>query len=591
MLRALLITLVFTCSLCLYRAGTLHWAPVAAAAAGMACAAWFALPKLAAQPMRVRRYLWIFAAVFGLATALGRALQAADSLVADAASALTSGVIAVGFAAGCAHVLALLLLGGQTALPVGGDGGLADTRRVFWIALALLLLGWLPVYLAFYPGVYAYDVNNQAMQCFTGQYDTQHPLLHTLLLKAGYLLGAALRSPTDGLGVITILQLLATALGLSYGVALLRRMGAARRAVYGITAFFALLPVFPVMAISTTKDALFAVAFTLSMLQLYQYLQALRNGFPARGAAWACAGWMILSMLLRNNALYAYAFGAAAGWLVLRGRAGKRLAMLSAASVAAALCLSAALAFACGAGSHTGVYEMFTIPAQQLRRAELQTRDSADRDAMAECFLASVPAEAGYQPTFGDIARYSLNTTVYGWNDPNTDIPVNPDQILKTWLTMAPRYPVAYLEAFFQTNRGSWYLDDTSHAEIYGKPGHGVGYLVTTFNDTSQWVTVTRRSVLPGLADALSWLLSDNAYQRIPVLSRILGTGFQVWLFFLCMLACLIKRRRGLFCVCLFPFGLWLTLLLGPCTLVRYIYPFFMLNPLLLGMIFAPRRT
>ena len=60
------------------------------------------------------------------------------------------------------------------------------------------------------------------------------------------------------------------------------------------------------------------------------------------------------------------------------------------------------------------------------------------------------------------------------------------------------------------------------------------------------------------------------------------------------MLACaiaVVKRRAYCLPAALGAFGLWLSYLLGPCTLPRYALPLFCLAPvLLLTLLFAPRR-
>lgn len=46
----------------------------------------------------------------------------------------------------------------------------------------ILFLCWLPVFLAVYPGFFAYDATDELQEVLTGQYVTRHPLLHVLML-------------------------------------------------------------------------------------------------------------------------------------------------------------------------------------------------------------------------------------------------------------------------------------------------------------------------------------------------------------------------------------------------------------------------
>lgn len=58
---------------------------------------------------------------------------------------------------------------------------LLAARPVLFGALGLFL-AWLPVFLAVYPGFFAYDATDELNEVLTGEYVTRHPLLHVLAL-------------------------------------------------------------------------------------------------------------------------------------------------------------------------------------------------------------------------------------------------------------------------------------------------------------------------------------------------------------------------------------------------------------------------
>lgn len=57
-----------------------------------------------------------------------------------------------------------------------------NIKKIYFYNLLLILLCWLPILLAYYPGIFAYDASNQVMQVINHDYTTHHPLVHTLLL-------------------------------------------------------------------------------------------------------------------------------------------------------------------------------------------------------------------------------------------------------------------------------------------------------------------------------------------------------------------------------------------------------------------------
>ena len=71
--------------------------------------------------------------------------------------------------------------------------------RVFYGAV--IFLCWLPVFLAYYPSVFAYDAEGQLYQVIAGDYSTHHPLLHTLFMGAFFRLGGAVGSYPFGMAV------------------------------------------------------------------------------------------------------------------------------------------------------------------------------------------------------------------------------------------------------------------------------------------------------------------------------------------------------------------------------------------------------
>lgn len=81
--------------------------------------------------------------------------------------------------------------------------------QVFFGSLLLLCLAWLPIYLAYYPGICAYDAPVQTGQIVEHYYFDHHPIVHTLLLQGMLWLGTQLfGSMNAGMALYTALQML-----------------------------------------------------------------------------------------------------------------------------------------------------------------------------------------------------------------------------------------------------------------------------------------------------------------------------------------------------------------------------------------------
>ena len=63
-----------------------------------------------------------------------------------------------------------------------GDGDYALARHPMLLSISIMMACWFLVFLALYPGVFAYDVHRQIPQAVSG-YSAFHPLLHTFYIR------------------------------------------------------------------------------------------------------------------------------------------------------------------------------------------------------------------------------------------------------------------------------------------------------------------------------------------------------------------------------------------------------------------------
>ena len=94
-----------------------------------------------------------------------------------------------------------------------------------------------------------------------------------------------------------------------------------------------------------------------------------------------------------------------------------------------------------------------------------------------------------------------------------------------------------------------------------------------------------KRSLWPAAERYYQWFAHENGHQRIPVFSLLFAPGTYCWAMLIVLIALLYFRQFRLALPLALPFGVWLTLLLGPCVIVRYAYPIIAGAPLLLGLL------
>ena len=121
--------------------------------------AFFTLPAAAADWRKKRRTFWIscgFSAMLSFTEILGMSLR-----LDYAAGGVVFSVGSVLWMAGSALLFGLLLeplMGRLMEFSIDSRRTVFSQARVFWLAWAMLFVGYLPCLLAFYPGLYSYDM-------------------------------------------------------------------------------------------------------------------------------------------------------------------------------------------------------------------------------------------------------------------------------------------------------------------------------------------------------------------------------------------------------------------------------------------------
>ncbi len=502
-----------------------------------------------------------FGFLFSLALSLGSELSVYGGLLPGMGSMLRR--LAV-------PVMAAPLFGGLAArlfqlhLPAG-----KTTRIPFWVFMSVLLVCWLPLLVAYYPGMLNYDFHAEYTQYLTGQWDNRHPLLYIALCYGIFSLGDVLSQPELAVFVVTLLRMTALAAALSYGCVFVQRRRAPGWLLLGMTALYALLPIYSVMAVSSAKDTPFAAAVLVLSLLSWEALEDPKAFFASKRKLIAFALCVIFTWHMRKNGIAVLLMLP----LLIAGAKGFRAQMARLCAVSAAS--AALLAFALNAVLSPAAqpsFQTYSLPAQQLARAyNLGEMTEEERDALRSWYVDS---DWGLQllPHLADAAKGSLNPEKLAQEG---------DAFMDLWARVGKKNPRVYAEAFLLLNIGSWYPDDTTHAAIYQSYGQDKGYLQTDEYDLREY-GIGRHNLLPGVRRLTEQICRRNAYLKYPVISQLLCTATPLWMILLSIFALIAQKRGRLALSASGVLTLFISYLLGPCTLPRYMLPLFCLAPVLL---------
>ncbi len=534
----------------------------------MRCSPWIAgLFVLAAaggnQMLRLKdRRLVAFAIPFGFAVILFQLVGQRLEQVGTVAGCDSLWLFAA--AAGFAPAAGMLFAAIAQRLTVAQRAScrrLSD-RQFFWLAFGVLLLCWLPVYLAFYPGIFSYDVLGQLIQGREMPYWQNNPLLNTLLISGLYEIGVRMHDPNLGIALYSLVQMGALALAVAYGAKTMRAAGCRSALCWTAVLLPGILPYHGILAVSTTKDVLFSAAGLLLSAFLFetQHQPVLwKNKRQWIKIVFSAA----MMCLMRNNGWPALVVAMVFALLLCRRNALRALCALMAGLVLFAGA-NAGLKAACRA-QEWNTRETMSVPIQQMARViTLHPEWENDSDVQA-----IFQGEVLYNPILSDPVKHVFRA------DGETPIA----QVIGLWWRMFQSHPLDYADATLYLTRGWWDMADRSHSVIYGEKE---GYMHT---NVLPGYDVQRASVLPVLEEFYRWLVTGNGYQNIPVFSFLFAPALWIWALVGILLTALYARRADVLLAGLIPLGAMITMLLGACCLVRYAYPVILTVPILAGML------
>lgn len=447
-------------------------------------------------------------------------------------------------------------------------GGYADI-----LSFLFLFLCWLPVFLAVYPGFFVYDAQDEYIQVATRVFSTHHPLVHVLLL-GGMICGVHKLTGSYNLGIACymVFQMVMAAGVFTFLFSYLRKKRVPRVLRLTGLVWLGLFPTVVMFTLCSAKDAL----FTLALLLLLVCLLEMGTG----EAFFEKKGWQVLfvvsgmgMMLLRNNGFYA--FLVMIPFLFILQKKGRgRLLLLAVCAVAGCMLVNGGLKAALHADD-SEYQELLTVPIQQLARTYQYAPEvfsGADLETLHE--VLSEEALSLYTPRLSDPVKYRFDNEAFARDK---------GKYAGLWLRVGMKKPLIYLNAWWMTSYGFWYPDTVIN--VYG----GNTVFTFTYKDNSYFgyeveLPGVRESKIPWLDEVYRKLSLEVWKEKVPIVSWLFSPGAMFWIYAFLFAWLLNNGRYELLYPFLPIFLIWLTVLLGPTYLPRYVLFFWYALPLFLAV-------
>ena len=545
--------------------------------------AFFTLPAAAADWRKKRRTFWIscgFSAMLSFTEILGMSLR-----LDYAAGGVVFSVGSVLWMAGSALLFGLLLeplMGRLMEFSIDSRRTVFSQARVFWLAWAMLFVGYLPCLLAFYPGLYSYDMIWQWGQYVSGDYSTHHPLVHTVfsgwLIETGKALfgtyNRGLFFPLSG-SAIDYVRLHGLG-GKIFGKAQSPSRGdCLDGGIFPAVSLFPgsghqhnkgrylWLPVFGGLCMYLRYDVGAAVLPGMEAGGLFHagcsYVPVPKQrGIRTGGDVWLSASCFSLPLVRRQKN----------GALV-------RAMALMLAVMAGSQCMFTVLEKGLRADQGSKA-EMMSLPMQQMARSYVYHQAEFTPDEKEA--LLTYFAEDGllqYKYWVSDPVKAQMDMEAFD---------ADPAGFFQIWAELGKKFPSEYLKATLYNTFGLWYMGGDSSCYMQYT-------MMEPFDDEH---VVETRSFLPWLKAYHSWFTDTNIQKYLPGISLFFYTSFYSWCIALCAGVLLQKRRYELLLLPLFPAAYGFTLIFGPCLIPRYCLGMILCVPVLADMAFeaiGPERA
>lgn len=464
--------------------------------------------------------------------------------------------------------------------PVFYNGKLPLKLLLIW---PIIFACFLPCFLAYYPGILAYDMEGQFYQLVNHAYNNHHPLAHTLLVELFYRMGdSVFHSKTFGIALLSLFQMLILSGSFTFMILTMYRFRKKKSTLVVLTLFSALYPLNAYLSITMTKDILFAAGFLLTFCSLLPLILYEDNSFRVNKYYLTSLIGYLFIMLFRSNGKFCLLLFMGMEFLFILFRKGKR-------KLQTMLLLCTLLGFILGMASLTALdkatnatevdkREMFSLPMQQIARMVHYHKEELPEETLTQIETLIWPSTLYlYRP---DTARFVKNDFI-SW-----EIVHYPVKYLKLYLDLFKKYPSDYVNAFLGLYSG--FLDpfDTTHTTV-NDVGEGVPVGLHYIQTVSygERFEVYNTPVVPLFHKLYEAYANNDGYLVIPVLSLLFVPGVALWVLFYAIGILIYQGKGSLFLPITMVLAYFLTFFLGPTVQLRYVYPIMICIPPILVLL------
>lgn len=437
------------------------------------------------------------------------------------------------------------------------------SKNTIVISIMVMVLVYLYCYFCYFPGIASYDYPTQ-MDMIYGKVAVSnfHPIIHTAIISTCTFFEYLTNINNLGIVLYSLIQITLVIFTYLYFISWIKKNNWSKGYIVFVYLYFLLNPIFSLFSIIVTKDVYFSCFLLLFSISFIDYFKEKNwsNYFSL-----SISG--ILICLFRNNMIYPMLIFLIIMLFLYRK---KEFITCLLSIVIVYLIIVKGLYSFLGFRS-ISTQEMLSVPLLQMSDVYVNTNTYSDTDKEdLRKFAINI---GNYNPRFADGVKYDFNGTALK-NDPKL--------FLSLYFKGLTNHPLRYVSTFLDLNIPYWYPNSDS-VDKYSK---------RVYIEDDLYNKNSKRPLENSYNFYHSFAQNDSFLQKIPILSNYYSLYFTFWFFLITSFIYFIsKKRKYIIYLMLLLFMYFCTYLLGPVSNFRYVYPFYILMPLLFGLIIFDKES
>lgn len=438
-----------------------------------------------------------------------------------------------------------------------------NPKKMFLLMIALILICWLPYFIAFFPGILSYDSIEQLRFVINGfeAISDHHPVIHTIFLAIPYNIGYFLTgSVVVGVVFASILQMVIMAAIFSSFIIFLHNRKVNDKVLLGVFLFYAILPVHAFYSISMWKDIIFSGGVLLLSMEMVKLMEYNSNkNFKTKDLI----VFILVSLLcafFRNNGIYMYVIVAIFSFILFKNL--RKKLVIAFIIIFGIFFVVKGPIFNYFNVKKSESVEYIGMPLQQIGRMAFKNVKFNDKEKELLNKLMPIDKMAmEYDPKKADGIKFSEYFNEDVFNDNKSDY-------FKLWLNLVRKHPDIAIESYLVSTVGYWY-PSASHWTVF------------KFVYKNEF-GLKNADIIPNLRPLMTKLESKS----LPILNLEWSIGLCFWMI-LFMGSLAIKKQGFKYIAPYIPvLGVWITTMIASPVFCefRYIYGAFTTLPLLVLM-------